>query len=173
MSDESLFVIAELHGAFRGDLVKLVKTWESRLNLALILASVGSSGWWPHCVAFWRITPDALVAQLNDGFHDGFDEGRVWFGESTLYRLARGGLPGGAGAFLLERVTSDGVDLQNLDGPDAVFSQVFAPNQGFAVWGAGDFDALGARQVAGIGSADQVRDCYGWWATVPPEREMV
>jgi hypothetical protein len=169
---EDLWVIGELHGPFRGQMAKLARDWQSKLEFVQVLASVGSSGWWPHCVAFWRASPAQWVAQLDRGLADDFDEGQVWWGEARVCRLVRGALPPAARAFLIERVVaSDGLD--GLDGPDAVFAEVFAPRNGYAIWGAADFLELGRYEEQGIGSAGQVAERMAWWATVPPQREMV
>lgn len=171
MPGDDLWVIAELHGPFRGQMAKLARDWQSKLEFVQVLASVGSSGWWPHCVAFWRASPAQWTAQLEHGLEDDLDEEQIWWGQAASCRLVRGALPTGSRAFLIERlVSADGLD--HLDGPDAVFADVFAPRNGYAIWGETDYLTLGRREEQGIGSASQVTERMAWWATVLPDREM-
>lgn len=169
---DGLWLVAGLHGPTRGDMAKLVRDWRNDLELSRILATVGSSGHWPHCLAFWTASSEEWIAQLQRGLKDDFDEERVWWGETVPCRLVRGAWPEGAGAFLIERVVASGT-LEDLDKPDVVFGDLFTARSGFAIWGAQDFSDLGRRQEAGIGSALETAECDAWWATVVPEREMV
>jgi hypothetical protein len=86
-----------------------------------------------------------------------------------------GGIVPGHGAFLVERVVTDArSQLEALAGPDLVLAEVLAPWQGVALWSAADLGALAAREYAGIGagSLPGVVEASGWWAVVPPARDM-
>ena len=163
----------ELHGPTRGELIQLVrKQSPPGAALDLVLATVGSSGFWPHVVAFWR-SDDAFAPWLEAPLDDGLDEQQVWLCEARLYRTVRGEPPADCGAFLVERFTArDRSALETL-APELLLAEALAPWQGMAVWGARDLDALAARESDGIGArrAD-VESHTGWWALVPPEREM-
>ena len=165
-------------GRTRGRMAALVGRlprfgWE----LEVTLATVGSDGHWPHTMVFWRVPDeDALVARLDAGGGDGFDESEVVEGSARLYRSVRGAVPAGAEAFLVEQVTvPDPRTLAELVGPDLVLSEELAPWQGLLVWAADDLFALARREEEGVGSTRDPRcaQVTGWWATRMPDREIV
>jgi hypothetical protein len=147
--------------------------WE----LEATLATVGSDGHWPHAMVFWRVPDeDALVARLDAGGSDGFDESEVVEGSARLYRPVRGAIPAGADAFLVEHVVvAKPRTLIDLAGPDLVLAEELAPWQGLLLWAADDLFALARREEAGVGSTrdPRCRQVTGWWATRMPEREIV
>ena len=165
-------------GRTRGRMAALVARlprfgWE----LEATLATVGSDGHWPPTMAFWRVPDeDALVARLDAGGEDGFDESEVVEGSARLYRHVRGAIPPGAGAFLVEQViVPDPRTLTDISGPDLVLAEELAPWQALLVWAADDLFALARREQEGVGSTrdPRCREVTGWWATRMPEREIV
>jgi hypothetical protein len=109
------------------------------------------------------------------GWDDGFDETAVHSGNAGLYRSISGGIDRSHAAYLVERVTTTTpAGLAALSGPTAMFADVFAPWQGIALWGAADLGELRESEpTIGFFSDHDVRNSVGWWAVVPPDRELV
>jgi hypothetical protein len=165
-------------GATRGVLKTRVEQLERRgWELSLNMAVVGSDGYWPANMVFWRL-PDrtALTAWLNAGLDDGLDETGLTEGLARLYGLTRGDLDPAHRAFLIEYIVADDeAALAGIQGADLLLAEIMAPWQGLAVWGASDMRALAQREWDGAGASGQpgVRQATGWWNVVPAEREMV
>lgn len=146
--------------------------WE----LVAALATVGSSGWWPHSMGLWRLDAAALTEALSRGWDDGLDETSFRWGASRLLERTRGALDASHEALLLESFRAEtAAAVDALVAPDLVLRELLAPWQGVAVWGARDLFALAERQRAGIGVAGVpgMLDVEASWAIVTPERELV
>jgi hypothetical protein len=147
------------------------------VSLPLVLATVGSDGYWPATVAVWSVPDgDALTKWLDLGLDDGVDEHSFIWGASKLYKTVSGALNLEDSAYYFEYVTSNSAaDLAALEGPDLLLSEVLTPWQGLAIWSASDLFALGKREwdhMSTTGSAG-VRDAVGTWKVKIPELDIV
>lgn len=164
-------------GPTRGEMAHRVDTMgKNGWELSASLASVGSTGHWPHTMAIFRLADtQALVDRLDAGFADGMDERDLRWTSTKLARRVRGEFKPKHRAYLFESLRCESADaLRGHTGPDLVFSEVFAPWQGFALWGAASLDALAERERKGVGSRGRpgIVQATGWWVVVA-ERAFV
>jgi hypothetical protein len=157
----------ELFGGARPELLRLLRQARPKgVEPGLELVSFGPGGLWPHVIGFWPLPAGRLDRVLSAGDGDGSDETGFRWARSKLLRAVSGDFDADRTAYLIEYVRfADQAAVENLDGPDLVFVEAFAPSQVVLLWGADSHDECVARERAGWGSAHlHPEDRLAWWA---------
>jgi hypothetical protein len=157
----------EFFGGARPDLIKLMReVGPASLDASLRLVSFGPGGLWPHVLALWAVAPGDIDDVLAAGDGEGGDEKGFRWARSRLLRTVKGDLTKRRVAYLVEILRfADSALIQDIDGPDIVLAEAFAPNQAVLLWGAETHEDCVAREKAGWGSARlQTEDRLAWWA---------
>jgi hypothetical protein len=117
-------------------------------------------------MALWSFPAGELDNILGAGDGDGTDESGFRWARSKLLQTAKGNLRPDRAAYLIEFVRFAGLpQTREIDGPDLVLAEAFAPNQAVMLWGAATHEECVARQKEGWGSARwRAEDRMAWWA---------
>jgi hypothetical protein len=157
----------ELFGGARPDLLHSLRRARPKgAERGLELVSFGPGGLWPHVVGLWPLPAGGLDQVLAAGDGDGSDETGFRWARSKLLRAVSGSFVAERVTYLIEYVRfSDYAVVRNIEGPDLVFAEAFAPNQAVLLWGADSHDECVARERAEWGSAHlRTEDRLAWWA---------